>query len=182
MWFTEEAWSPIIVLATVAVTLTGLWWSRQQGRWLAGALVCVMAAVAVYFTERAIVTEREQIARKVRELVGAFQRKDSQATLSYFSRQEPELRQMAQTALGMVDIPGPLSIKQMQVDVYNENSQADSEFRANGMVSHLGSPPRYAASRWRVHWQREGQDWKIVEVKRLGLSKGEPMDVFDPRQ
>jgi hypothetical protein len=64
----------------------------------------------------------------------------------------------------------------------NENSRAVSLFRANGVVAVKGlGAQQQMASRWQVTWQKEGNDWKIVEVVRLHPYKDESMQILEQR-
>src|SRR4029077_4719846 len=100
--------------------------------------------------------------------------------LTFFSVQAPELRSQAEQALSWVTLPNGIDIKDMRVRTSNENTRAVSHFRANGTVVVHGMST-HAASRWEVTWQKEGTQWKIIDVQRLNPFKDEKMDMFDQR-
>ena len=180
-WFTETPWPPIFILGIVAAVLLAVWTSQKQGVWLIGAVVACLAAPVVYLIEKAIVTEGERVEQNVLDLTAAFQRKDRERVLSFFSAQAPDLRDMAVYALNLVDLPKGIDVKDLSVRLSNENSRAISHFRANGTVAVPGVGERHSPSRWEVTWQKEGTEWKIIEVVRLHPYKDETMKVFDPR-
>jgi ketosteroid isomerase-like protein len=179
-WFTENPWPPIVLLGLVVCALLAVWSSQKRGIWLVGVVAAAALAVAVFFIEKSIVTEKERIEQKVLELTAAFQRKDRDRTLSFFSAQEPELRQMAESALEMVTLEKDLDIKDFDVRLFGEGTGAVSRFRANGTVSALGDSGHFW-SRWDVTWQKEGGDWKIIAVQRLNPLKEEKMQTFEKR-
>ena len=180
-WFTETPWPPIFILAIAAVACVAAWASQKRGFWLVAGLLAVVAAIAVFLFERSVVTEAERVEQSVHALAAAFQRKDRDATLSFFSLQAPELRRQVEQALALVDMPNGIDIKDMHVRTSNENTRAVSHFRANGVVSIPGYGTRHAASRWEATWQKEGAQWKIIEVQRLDPYKDEKMDFLEQR-
>src|SRR3974390_385949 len=101
-WFTENPWPPIFILGIAACAMLAVWSAQKRGIWLMGTLTALIAAVAVFVVERAIVTEGERVEKKVLELTAAFQSRDKDRLLSFFSVQAPEWRLMAQTALERV--------------------------------------------------------------------------------
>src|SRR4051812_36960409 len=134
-WFTETPWPPMIILAIIAIACLAAWTSQKRAAWLLAGLLTVVAAVAVFVIEQSIVTEAERVEQSVHALAAAFQRKDRDATLSFFSVQAPELQTQVGQALDWVDLPSGIDIKDMKVRTSNENTRATSHFRANGTVS-----------------------------------------------
>src|SRR5262245_25426772 len=94
-WFTENPWPPIVILGVAAGVLVAVWSSQKRGIWLMGALAAVLAAVAVFFVERSIVTEGERVEKNIFDLAAAFVREDRDAVPGYFSVRAPELRATA---------------------------------------------------------------------------------------
>jgi len=180
-WFTETPWPPIFILVLVAGGCLAVWSSQKRGLWLSAALVALIAAVGVYFAERLIVTEAERVETEVHSLVSAFERKDHDGLVSFFSARAPELQAMAEQALTLVDIPNGLDIKDMRVRTSNEDTRAVSHFRANGTISVHNLASTHVATRWELTWQKEQGRWKIVGVQRLNPYKEEKMDPFEPR-
>ncbi len=180
-WFTETPWPPIIILAIAAGACLAAWASQKRGLWLVTGLLAVVAIFAVYIFERSIVTEAERVEMSIRSLAAAFQRKDRDATLSFFSLQAPELRTQAEQGLSMVSFPNGIDIKDTRVTTSNEDTRAVAYFRANGTANISGMTSLHVATRWQVTWQKEGKDWKIIAVQRLNPYKDEKMDTFDQR-
>jgi len=181
-WLTENPWPPIFILAIAACVMVAVWTSQKRGAWLVGALTAVIAAVAVFFVENSIITEGERVEQQVRDLVQAFVRSDRDKVVSFFSAKAPELRALALRGLDLVEFPSGIDVKDVTVKMSNENTRAVSLFRANGVVSVKGMGARqHMASRWQVTWQKEGNDWRIVEVVRLDPYKDESMPILDQR-
>lgn len=188
MWFTENPWPPIVILIALAAVLVGLWTSQRRALWLVAAAVAVAGCFAIYFVERQIVTEPERIAQHVFDMTSAFRQKDEKKTLSYFSKQAPELHDLVVNGIKMIDVDDDLSIKDMSVRLISGGSQALSHFRANATVHVGGAGSPFGGfggkgiSRWELRWQKEGGDWKVVEVTRLSPTKDERMPPLDLRQ
>jgi hypothetical protein len=161
--------------------MLAVWSSQKRGVWLVGAATAMFAAVGVFFVAEAIVTEAERVEMKVHAVTEAFERKDRDGTLAFFSVQSPELRGTVVQALEWVDLPNGVDIKDMSVRLSNENTRAVARFRANGTVSFKQQGGGHAASRWEVTWQKEAGDWKIIAVDRLDPIKDEKRQIFDPR-
>jgi ketosteroid isomerase-like protein len=181
MWFTENPWPPMILLALAACVAFGLWMTGRKAKYLALALVMALAMPGVYFVEQAIVTDAETIEADVERLVAAFQRKDLEATLGFFSKQAVGWRNTVTLALTMVTVEDDVSVKDLDVTMFAQNSRADSHFRANGRVSFQGSAPSFQPSRWILTWQKEDGAWKIIEVQRLNPIKDEKLQIFEAK-
>jgi hypothetical protein len=180
-WFTETPWPPIVILGIGGCVFLAVWAAQKRGMWLVGAALMVVAAVAVYSIERAYVTEGERVEKSVYDVTSAFQRKDRERVLSFFAVQAPDLRETAIKALELVEFPDGIDVKDVSVRMSNENSRAISRFRANGTVSLPRVATQHVASRWEVTWQKEGSDWKIIEVIRLHPVKDEKMQILEHR-
>ena len=181
-WFTENPWPPIFILGLAACVMLAVWSAQKRGLWLMGSLTAIAAAVAVFVVEKMIVTDAERVEKKVVELVNAFVRDDRPTVLSSFSVQAPELRELAQQGMQLVQFPNGIDVKDMHVRLTNENSRAIAHFRANGVVVVRALNTQHSmATRWEVTWQKEAGDWKIVEVVRLHPLKEERMPILDQR-
>lgn len=182
MWFTENPWPPIFILGAAACVFVGIWWTQRRGAWLIGALACLVGSIVIYSVEKSIVTERERLEQHIVELTTAFRKGDQDKTLAFFSPQAPLLKTLVLGAIKMVEVDDDLAIKDVAVTVYNEASQADTHFRANGTISVLSGNYRgHTPSRWLLRWQKEAGEWKIVEVHRLDTLKDEELPIFEPR-
>lgn len=183
MWFTETPWPPIFIFGAVACVLLSLWWTRRKQSYLGAVIILLVAAVATFFVERAIVSDREQIEQNVLDLTAAFQREDLDATLSHFSALADELRAIVTKAMELVDVQHDLDVKDVQVTMVAQGSQGISIFRANATVSVPSmSFTGHQPSRWKLTWQREGGEWKIVEVIRMDPIQDKELGILDRRQ
>ena len=181
-WFTETPWPLVFILAVIACIMLAAWSAQKRGIWIVGSLAAILAAVAVVFVERTIVTESERVEQSVLDLTRAFQRKDHDRTLSFISLQAPELRKLAEAALADVDVRDDLSVKDMHVRLTNEDTRAVSRFRANGTIAYKGMNFGTQPSLLEVTWRKEGGDWKVIEVRRFNpIKENEEMRMFEQR-
>lgn len=166
MWFTEDAWAPIIIFIMIGGALAFVAHSQQKPRLFVAAAFMGILAGMTYFIERAIVTEREKIEASIDDLARAFHENDRTGTLNYISPQNVEAQNLANRALNTVDIEDDYRITDMKIEISAENTLAQSHFRVNVTATAFGvtSP---AKTRWKLLWRKEGGKWKITEVKRL---------------
>jgi hypothetical protein len=181
-WLTENPWPLILLLALAAGVMLAFWTSQKRGIWVLGAVAALACAVAVYFVEKAFVTEAERVENKVHAVAEAFTRQDREGTLAFFSVQNAPLRETVVQALDWVELPNGVDIKDMSVRLSNENTRAVARFRANGTVSYKQQGAQHYPSRWEVTWQKEAGDWKIIAVDRMHTIRDEKVGIFDSRQ
>lgn len=75
-WLFEGRTSIYVALGAVAVFLLLIWWQTRK-RWLLLGVVVAAGLVGLYaLLDKAVETDREQIVRKVREMVVAFNARD----------------------------------------------------------------------------------------------------------
>lgn len=177
--FTENPWPLIIPCLIIAAGLFLVWRERLQKKWLLGAIAAATLALTAFVTDRLVVTDGERLEQNIRDLVAAFQHKDRDRTLSFFSPREVLLKQLVETALNAVDVHDDLDIKDVQVTLLAGATRASTRFRANGTASYQKTNVGHQPSRWDLKWQREGNDWKIVEVHRLHPLKDEELSMFE---
>lgn len=180
MWFTENPWPPVLICVVLSVAALATWVSRRQTQWLALGSLALLLAAGIWWLERRIVTDREQVEQLVVTLVDEFQRKDREAVLSHFSPQAPEWSLLVGKALDLVEIKD-VKVRDLSVRMTSNNAQAVSHFRANGTVIFAGNASGYQPSRWELTWRRERGEWKIIDVVRLNPLRDEPLGVLDPR-
>ena len=179
MWFTEDAWTPIILFGGLAVVFAILWAGERRAKYLAGIAVCGLACVVTWFVEAAVVTQAERLEANVYALTAAFQRRDADAAVAFFSVRQPQLATLVRRGLDFVTVDDDLDVKDVGVEVHRSGNRAQTDFRANATIAvpsvgHSGHHP----SRWRLSWQREGDDWRIEEVRRLNPLTGEVIGIF----
>lgn len=174
MWFTEVAWPPMVIAIGLAVAALVLWRERLQRKYLLLAVVGSAAAIATYFIEKSVVTDRERIEDAIDQLAMSFQRGDSAAVLDAISQQAPALRQLASLALKRVEVTD-ISVTAVNVELRGlGDSRAKSHFRVNGTVtldkSHkIGHQP----TRWIATWQKETDRWRMIDIEQLDPISGE---------
>lgn len=180
MWVTENPWPPILILGILACILLGAWSSRRRTALLVAGLAAIAGCVAIYYIEKSIVTAAEIVEANIYKLTTAFQKKDQAAVLALISAQAPEWRKMATDVLKDVDVGNDLVVRDVSVELTNEGSQAITLFRANGTVTYQKFNAGFRPSRWKMRWQKEGADWRIIEVTRLDPLQDRPMGLTDP--
>lgn len=178
MWFTEDAWTPMALLAIGAIVCLGLWNTSRRNGYLLAAAVFVLACGATWVIESSVLTDREQLEALVQNLCDDFRRKDPK-TLDYFSVRAAPLKAMAAGAMALVDVQDDLRVTDFETALTNENTRGSVHFRANATLSvggfgNVGRQPFRAI----IDWQREAGAWKIVGIRRLNPLNGQEMPVM----
>ena len=190
MWFTEDAWSPIILCVIAAVIFLIAWSTTQRPKLLLGAPVLLLAAVVIYFVEQSIVTDLEQVEADLHSLLhtfveesqevrpGAGQGPDSLRSLDFFSAQNTTDRARLVAAVTLVMVDPAIRITDVQTRLTNENTRAVTHFRANGNVSiSAANGGGHFSSRWELTWQKEGGRWAVTRTKMLNVMSGEEQQI-----
>ena len=178
MWFTENAWPPMLIAGLAALVCFALWNSNRRGRHLVTALVCLLLCAGFYFLERAIVTEGERLQQLVVSLCDDFRNKRP-ATVNYFSDAAPELKVLVLSAMALVKIHEDLRLTDFSTNLTNQNSRGTVHFRANATLSVTGhGKVGHQPARIVLTFQREQGEWKIIEVERLHPLTGEKIETL----
>jgi hypothetical protein len=168
MWFTETPWPPFAICVVIAAILFGRWMMvRRTGLLLAAGVFLVLGS-AVVVVESLIVTDAERVEAGVYDLAKAFESRDVERCLEFFSANDQADRDLLRRAARLATIDGPIRISDLSVALSSARSRATSRFRASADVSFQGHHDR-ARTHWELTWQREGNDWKVVHVRRLSL-------------
>ena len=179
MWFTEDAWAPIIILIMIGMGLAFAANSQQKPRLYVAAGFMVILCGLTYFIENIVVTEAEKIEKSIHDLAEAFHENDRGSTLNYFSPQDLELQNLANTALDKVDIQDDYRITDLQIQTSADNTLAQSHFRVNVTATVMGFSGEFRQpTRWILKWRKESDKWRITEVERLeplGGNKMQPL-------
>jgi hypothetical protein len=181
MWFTETAWPPIIILAIGAAVLLSLWSTSRRVFHLLGAILLLICCGVVYVVEQQIVTERERVEEAIYGVADAFEAADTGATLKFISPRALDLQLAVQFVMSVlqVRVEDELRITDVSIEMLNEDTRARAHFRANGtfFVAQYGDVG-HRPTRWNVTWQKEGGEWKIINVERLDPVRGDPMPLL----
>lgn len=173
----DNPWPVVLVLICVAIGF-GLQWTNSRSK--SALAICLIAAalgVGCYAWSQFVETPTKVILGQLRDMTNAFQNRDVAKTKSYFSKQAnlpPEL----DTIINLVRVKGNIRLTDLSVKFKEQNSLATSHFRANGSFSYgeVGSVDHFP-TRWELDWQREANEWKIIEVRRLHLMNGKEVDI-----
>lgn len=121
-------------------------------------------------------TDRERVTGGVTSLVRAFERRDEPAMLDVFSPRADCERALATFAVQNITVDQPLSLKDIRVDLQNQNSVAIATFRVNGAIRYRGQSTGHQASQWRTVWRKQAGEWKIEQLQELDPIRGEPIN------
>ncbi|MHC4877653.1 MAG: hypothetical protein ACYTGL_14250 [Planctomycetota bacterium] len=187
MWFTEDAWSPIILCVIAAVIFFIAWSTTQRPRLLIGVPLMLLVAVAIYFVEQSVVTDREQVENDLHSLLRTFVEESQQVTsstapedirsLDFFAAQNATDRARVTAGLLLVVIEDDVRITDVQTRLTNENTRAVTHFRANGNVGMSNVGGRHFSSRWELTWQKEADRWAVTRTKMLNVMTGEEQQI-----
>ncbi|HEY7326532.1 MAG TPA: hypothetical protein VH592_02755 [Gemmataceae bacterium] len=106
-WLFEGRTSVYAVLAALVVFLLLAWWQMRK-RWLLAGVALTMALVGLYaLLDKAVETDREQIVRRLKEMVAAVNAHNLEAAFVHISerfhsqggKSKRELRELAQASL-----------------------------------------------------------------------------------
>jgi hypothetical protein len=137
--------------------------------------VTVLLGAAAIAADAYIETDRERIERDVVGVVRAFESGSVDVALSFVSQRALCERALVSFGIDHVRVEQPLSIKDIQVELQNEDSIAVSTFRANGTVAINGRSVGHQPSQWRLTWRKEGGDWRIIRIQELDPLRSEPL-------
>ena len=184
MWFTEDAWSPIILCVVAGAIFFITWSTTRKSAFLLALPVLLLIAITIFFIERAVVTDSEQVEQNLFSLIETFVEESQQLGMGsgeipgqvrchhYFSVLNTTDRNRVVAALMVVSISDGISVKDVQTRLTNENTRAITHFRANAVVS-AGSFSGHHPSRWELSWQKEAGEWKITRTRMLNVVTGE---------
>lgn len=179
MWFTETALPPIVILLLIAGILFLIWSQNARALYLAGIAGCVLLSGVIYMVELTIITPKEEVENSIRGIAAAAVDGDIDRTVAFVSNNSRDVSTAIRTAMTLVDVHEGLSIKDMEIEMVANNSQANADFRANGMFSLKGSGmEQHAATRWLFSWRKEAGQWKVVKLDRLDPMGGKPINIM----
>lgn len=179
MWFTENPWPPMLIAVFGALACLGLWNSNRRNLYFILAVSFLGMTCGIYAVERAIVTPGERLQQQVALMCDQFRRHDPK-TLDHFSESASEWKAICQSAMDIVEIQDDLHLTDFHTTFMSSQSQADVHFRANATITALGNRA-YHPFRCVLSFQKEGGEWKIINVKRLDPLNGEKIEVMAPR-
>ena len=180
MWFTETPWPPILIFIVVAVISFVIAVSQQRKIYLLGVVFMIVCSTVSFFVERQIVTEREKVEAVIHDLGAAVTELDIKKTMDYVSDSAEWIRVDIRIGLGMIKTIDRLSISDLDVTMKLQNSRAVTHFRANGSWT-IGDYAGHSATRWRLTWQKEEGNWKIIKVERLHPMNGQVIGFLMPQ-
>ncbi|NQV24367.1 MAG: nuclear transport factor 2 family protein [Rhodopirellula sp.] len=188
MWFTEDAWSPIILCTVIAAIFFIAFMTTQRARFLLALPLLLLVAITIYFVEIAVVTDSEQVEKNLLDLVNTFVEESHQfgvgsATTpeqarcqSFFAESNTVDRTRVVAALMFVQVEGDIRVTDVKIQLTNKDTMAVTHFRANATFA-AGSQSGHHPSRWEMTWQKQAGEWKITRTKMLNVVNGQEMQV-----
>jgi len=161
-------WPLFFLCLILGAALLAQWVLQRGRRQLVAAAVFLLAAVVILLADHFIITQTKRVQSNIFELAKAVEAANVERCLSFFSEGDKADRQMVQQAVGMVQIQGTIHISDMTIKMSSAESRAVSTFRATADVTYQNQTSRFP-TRWELTWQREGNEWKVIRVRRLQL-------------
>ena len=175
MWYGDTLWPTLVALGSVAAVTGMMWWDRRQPALLVVAILCLPAAMAAIAVERQIVTPREQVIQSLEQLLVDFERSDEIGVVDGVSSRSPQLRLLAERAVGKVQISN-VRLTDVNVELSGEDVlRARTHFRVNADVvfSKIHRMPRQP-TRWKATWEQEADGrWRMLDIEQLDPLTGE---------
>jgi hypothetical protein len=161
-------WPLFFLCLILSAALFGQWVLQRSRRQIVAAGLFFVAAAAIFLADRFIITESKRVEAGIYDLAKAFQAGNVERCLEFFSPNDQTDRALVGTAAHMVEIEGPIRITDLSINMSSAESRAISTFRATATAKYQGRSDR-VPTRWELTWQHEGNDWKIIRVRRLQL-------------
>lgn len=161
-------WPLFFLFLILGAALLAQWLLQRGRRQIIAASIFLSAAAAVVIADHFIITETKRVQANIYDLAKAVQAANVERCLTFFSENDKPDRQLVSQAASMVEIQGPIHISDLSVNMSSTESRAVSTFRATADVKYQNQTNRYP-TRWELTWQREGNDWKIIRLRRLQL-------------
>jgi hypothetical protein len=177
-WLTENPWPLLLILAgtSVVAMISGV----PKGRSV--SVMCVLAAVGLYFIESAVVTPGEEVESQLQMMLEAFRERDQNTIDRLVADESAKLRETSAEGLKMVTLTKDFRFKDLEVAVRADGQTADAHLRANGTLKLNSSDMETRVfTRWQTVWKQIGTDWKLVEVRRLDPVNGQEIGILDAR-
>lgn len=179
MWFTENAWQPMLLFTLLAMIAGMVWYRRLQSRYLIAMVCCLVMVAATWVIERSVVTARERVHDSVVGIVTAFQQRDLDLTVSYVSNQAEDLKTLIGTAHNLVEVKDDMRLTAIETELLNQNTRAKSKFRVNATIKALhGDYTGYQPTHWEMTWQLEEGEWRMINLLKLDPITGNVITDF----
>jgi hypothetical protein len=172
MWFIEDPWPPILILAVIAMVFGFAWNANHRGLYFLSALGCVALGFVVLVVEELIITESEEVEAEVYALAEAVTKGEQEQVLDFFAGDAGRLRAAIASRMDDIQVEDNLRITGLQVEMQNNGTEAQSDFRANGTVTLKNMGSYNGPTRWNLTWEKNEGTWKIIQVEQLDPIKG----------
>lgn len=174
----ENPWPVLLLLICVAIGFGLSWASSKKKSSLAVALIALGLGTGCYAWSQLVETPSKEIIKNLHDLVAAFENQDGPKVMSYFSKQA-NVPPGLESIIDQVKVRDHLRITDVSVSFKEQKSLAVLHFRANGGFTYgsMGAVEHFP-TRWELDWQRESNEWKIIEVRRLHMMNGKPVGLL----
>lgn len=182
MWFTEDAWSPIIACVLIAALCFAISVIAQKPKLLWAVALLLVASVTIFFVEKAIVTDTERVESTLTELVDTFVAESQQTPkvaqpqcVRFFSARNDRDKARIAAALAFVVVES-VRVADVQIQLTNQSTRAVTRFRANGTIRVSGNGGHYP-TRWELTWQREAGEWRVTQTRMLKVTTDDEIGI-----
>ncbi len=176
-WWVTETWVPAaFVLVSLAIVLGAMATSTGRGTYALAAGGCLLAVGLAYLADLYVVTPSEEVVERTHSLADAYVDEERERFFDHLAADALVLRGKALLAFEAVEVDDDLRITDVSVTMADDEQSARIHFRANATinVATQGSVG-YHPSRWHLDWERDADEWKLVEATRLDVMTGEPI-------
>lgn len=161
----ENPWPIVIVCAMVVVGLLIGWFQQKRGWLVIATAVPILVAVLALARDVMVVTDREQVRLNVQEMVGAFQARDLDETLSYISDSASDVKLLVAAAYNLVRLGPNTRVTDIRVEKTPLENRLLSTFRVNSTLT-VQHNTSYHPTMWEAKWEREPDGWKVIDVQQ----------------
>lgn len=173
MWFTEDAWSPIIVCVVIGAIFFIAYLQTRRKKLLYGVALSLVLIITLFFVEKTIQTDQEQVNERLAELITTLSEESQSAKRGvrpqnircYDFFTEDNVTDRALIAYGITGYSiSEVRMPSIETTMSSDNKTATTDFRANGTYGTNRSGGHFS-TRWEVVWEKVGGDWKINETR-----------------
>ncbi|MCA9073958.1 MAG: hypothetical protein KDA93_02910 [Planctomycetaceae bacterium] len=183
MWFTETAWPPMVILSVIGIVCLWMWSQGRAMFYLVVGILCGAGVVGSFLADQLIITDREQVELSVLTLADDVRRMDEANTLAHISARQDGLKSVIKSGFELIADIEYLNITDVSVEIIGGGGRARSHFRANGGIHVKGhGDVGHQPTRWELTWQKESEDWKVIEIQRLNPITGEEIGTLSRQE
>jgi hypothetical protein len=166
--FTESPFAISIGGVVLVVVALALLLQTTRPAFLYSAIAFAVITAALVVNERRIVTPREEVKQTLQTIARQLEADQSAAVTAHISGSVPHIQQKANAALRRIVVDQVKIKPNLAVELHADGTSAIATF--NAVV--IGSDRKQVVNNQRgafyfvVNFEKEGNDWKIVDYER----------------